>query len=345
MEGNKPIISVIVPMFNTEEFIQETIDSLLEQTLQNIEIILIDDYSTDATYDLALPYTFHYNHIVLLRQKENRGVSAARNAGLAVARGEFIFFLDSDDTIPSYSLEMMYNAAVKHRADIVTGVYERFDKRSKSISNIFNIYPELKNEGDMNLYDVPGLLYSVYSCGKLFKRNMILEATFLETVNYGEDQIFTIEAFLKSNRIYNLSSIIYNYRVRDGETESLSQSIYKDPVKNFEYLQEMLKVIENLFVQYVSNPQVRLNLFSVYLSRVLHWNIWTALSHGLLSMNMSTRFMIITNYLSWYENLNNALYETNRSDFYVINHKVNRIRNVVDRRTQELCDRLQLKFQ
>lgn len=345
MEGNKPIISVIVPMFNTEEFIQETIDSLLGQTLQDIEIILIDDYSTDATYELVLPYTFHYSHIVLLRQKENRGVSAARNAGLAVARGEFIFFLDSDDTIPSYSLEMMYKAAVKHRADIVTGVYERFDKSSKSISNIFNIYPELKNEGNISLYEVPGLLYSVYSCGKLFKRDMLLEASFLETVNYGEDQIFTIEAFFKSNRIYNLSSIIYNYRVRDGETESLSQSIYKDPVQNFKYLQEMLKVIEKLFVQYVSNPQIRLELYSVYLSRVLHWNIWTALSHGLLSMNMSTRLRIITNYLSWFENLNGALYETNRLDFSVINHKVNRIRNVVDRRTQELCDRLQLKFQ
>ncbi|WP_178023372.1 glycosyltransferase family 2 protein [uncultured Paenibacillus sp.] len=343
MEDNKLSISVIVPMFNTEEYIQETISSLLSQSFQNIEMIFIDDCSTDRTYELASFYASNYDNILLFRQLENKGVSAARNAGLAKARGEYIFFLDSDDTLPSDALEKLFTAAIRTQADIVTGIYDRFDKKGTSISNIFNIHPELKIEGQIDLYNTPSLLYSVYSCGKLFKRDIIVQATFLETLNYGEDQIFTIEALLQAKRVYNLSSVIYNYRVRDGETESLSQSVYKDPVRNFEYLKEMLRVIDKLFVRYISDPKVRLKLFSVYLSRALHWNIWTAVSHGLLSMNMSTRFIILSHYESWVDSLNSELYEANRSDFQAIHYKIGKIRSVLDQRTQELCDLLLLK--
>ncbi|MFB5759857.1 glycosyltransferase family 2 protein [Paenibacillus medicaginis] len=343
MEEKSIKISVIIPMFNTDEYVQETIESLLAQTFQDFELILVDDASTDKTYEIASFFASRHNQIVLYKQEKNKGVSAARNIGLELARGKYIFFVDSDDTLPEETLEKMYLAAINNHADIVTGIYERFDKKNSVISNFFNIYPELKIEGTINLYECPGILYSVYSCGKLFKREVILQAKFLEVINYGEDHIFTIEAFLKAHHIYNLASTVYNYRIRDGETESLSQSVYKDPVNNLEYLLEILRIIEKMLVKYVSEPQLRAKLFSIYLSRVLHWNIWTALSHGLLSMNMSTRFKVLSLYISWFDGLTPEVYEANLSDFNVINYKIDRVKSVLDTQTIELCDRLLYK--
>jgi glycosyltransferase involved in cell wall biosynthesis len=340
MEEKSVKISVIIPMFNTEEYIQETIESMLAQSFQDFELIFVDDASTDKTYEIASFFASRHNQIVLYKQEKNKGVSAARNIGLEIARGEYVFFVDSDDTLPQETLEKMYSAAINNDADIVTGIYERFDKKSSVISNLFNIHPELKIEGSINLYERPALLYSVYSCGKLFKRDVILQSKFLEELKYGEDQVFTIEAFLKARHIYNLGFTVYNYRLRDGENESLSQSVYKDPANNLRYLMKMLGVIEQLLVNFISEPQLRVRLFSVYLSRALHWNIWTALSHGLLSMNMSTRFKVLSLYKSWFDGLNPIIYEANLSDFNVINYKIARIKSVLDTQSIELCDRL-----
>ncbi|PZT56957.1 glycosyltransferase family 2 protein [Paenibacillus silvae] len=339
MKEKTPLVSIIVPMFNTEEFIEESLESIIGQTYKNIEVILIDDCSFDRTYEIALQYSLTYRNILLIKQETNKGVSSARNAGLRAAKGDYVFFLDSDDTLPLEAIEKMCNAAVEHNADIVTGLYERFDKSSSSISNIFNIYPELKTEGELNVYKVPAILYSVYTCGKLFKMSVVEQMNFTETLKYGEDQAFTIECLLKTKKIYNLSSIVYNYRFREGNTESSSQSVYKNPVENFEYLRKMFTLVQNLFAEYVSNPQTRIELLSVYLSRVLHWNIWTALSNGLLSMNMYVRFNILSVYLSWLTELDKNLHKSNEVDFHIINRKIGRIASVLDQRTQDLYSR------
>lgn len=111
-------ISVIIPIYNTGLYLSECIDCIINQTLKDIEIILINDGSYDNSEEICLKYKDKYSNIKYYYQ-ENQGASVARNKGLEIASGEFIYFMDSDDTINDKFLETSYNIAVKEKSDIV----------------------------------------------------------------------------------------------------------------------------------------------------------------------------------------------------------------------------------
>lgn len=120
---NNVLISVIIPAYNAEKYLKECLDSVLNQTLKNIEIILIDDGSTDSSLDICKQYKNEHSNIVLLLQK-NSGSGKARNAGIETAKGEFVVFLDSDDYYPENDiLETLYNTAVEHNVKICGGSF------------------------------------------------------------------------------------------------------------------------------------------------------------------------------------------------------------------------------
>lgn len=328
-------------MYNAEEFLEYTLESLMNQTMfRNIEILLIDDCSTDKTYTIAESYEQQYPQFTLVRQEYNRGVSAARNLGLEQSKGQYIFFLDSDDTISNNTLEIMYQAAQEKKVDIITGIYKRFDSKSESVSNIFNQFPDLLEEGYKSIYDQPQLLCSVYSCGKLYKREILEQIRYGEDLNYCEDHVFTLSALLSADRIYNLPGAVYNYRIRDLETESLSQSVYKDPVKNMKYLIEVLERLKFVFSTKIQNYEKRNELFSVYLTRVIHWNIWTVISHGLLSTKLAIRHNTIELYLQWFNSIEHYWKKSNASDFDVLKYKILQISTVLDEKSVKLCHQL-----
>ena len=115
-----PLVSIIVPVYNTEAYLEDCLSSIVNQTYQSTEIILINDGSTDRSYEIMESFAVSDNRIIVLSQ-DNRGVSAARNAGLRVARGEYILFVDSDDTIRDDSVEILCQQAVLTSAAIVLG--------------------------------------------------------------------------------------------------------------------------------------------------------------------------------------------------------------------------------
>jgi len=330
-------VSVIVPMFNAAEYLQETIESLLAQTLRNIEIILVDDQSSDSTYQISSYLAEKYEHIVLHRQPENKGVSAARNVAMDMAKGQFIFFADADDTIPHDALEIMYKAAVEKNADLVTGVYKRVDSKSENLIAFFHQFPDLLKEGYKNIYDSPGLLYSVYCWGKLFKRSLVENIRFVEGISFAEDHVFTLEAFLHSNKIYNVDVTVYHYRVRDKESESVTQAIYKNPAENLRNLIRALSEIEKRFSAAIPDDNMRIQLFGVYFTRVMHWNIWTSLSNALLSLHISDRIQTMQLYIDWLKQLDKRIIKHNSRDFKIINDKIEKIMNIMDRQTISIC--------
>ncbi|PAD30658.1 glycosyltransferase family 2 protein [Paenibacillus sp. 7523-1] len=333
-------ISVIIPMFNSEDFIESTIESVTSQSMKDIEIIMIDDGSNDRTYQIALNFSAQHKNIVVLKNSFSKGVSGARNSGLEVAKGEYVFFLDSDDILPRNSLENMYRLAMAHKADIVTGIYERFDSKSQSIVQFFNQFPQLKIEGPLSLINNPYIVFSVYSCGKLFKRNLIENVKFNEDLHYGEDQVFTIKSLLRAKTIINSSDVVYKYRIRDGESESASQSVYKDPLTNLEQVLSMLELIRKELRDYIQDSFLRRSIYSLYLKRVIHWNIWTAISSGLLSMNISYRVSVMTRYADWVKGLDKETINLNSTDLKFINERIIRIIPVLDFKTQKICESL-----
>ena len=113
-----PKVSVIVPVYNVEEYLERCLDSLVNQTLKDIEIIIVNDGSTDGSKEIIQKYLNKYKNIVYL-EKENGGLSSARNYGIPYAKGEYIGFVDSDDYVEITMYENMYNKAIEEKSDMV----------------------------------------------------------------------------------------------------------------------------------------------------------------------------------------------------------------------------------
>lgn len=326
-------VSIIIPMFNAEEYLEEAIESALSQTLDDLEIIMVDDLSTDNTLVIASRYAKQNNKIKLIKLSENKGVSTARNVGMDIAGGEFIFFLDSDDMIPPNAIEIMYKAAVEQNVNIVSGIYERFDSKGRTLINFFNQFPNLQEQGPINIFETPELFYSVYCWGKLLRHEFIKNVRFVEEISFAEDHIFTAEIFLKSKTIYNVNSIVYHYRTREKQTESVTQNIYKDPANNLTQLINAIDQVQKKFCESINERSRMLKIFGVYLTRVIHWNVWSSLISGLLSLNISEREKVVNLYNNWLIHLDKSIIISNLDDFKVLNYKIRKIWDVMDEKT------------
>ncbi|QQE79069.1 CDP-glycerol glycerophosphotransferase family protein [Alicyclobacillus sp. SO9] len=257
-------MSVIVPLFNVEEFIETTLNGLLHQTLQEVEFLLIDDGSTDATYDIALKYAETHPRLKVIRQ-ENNGPAAARNRGLKLARGQFICFVDSDDILVEDALENMYNAALEHDAQIVTGTTLRFnDKRTWSIPTYVRY--SVQKPGLKHIDTNPELFYALGPCAKLYKKELVENLYFPEHIRLGEDQPFTLFAYTHAERIYTVDETVYYYRFREGQTKSLTQRALAEPQRVFDDLFNMMLAARDILH---SNA----NLFGYYIRRVMQTDV------------------------------------------------------------------------
>lgn len=133
---NKIKVSVIVPVYNVEKYLKEAMDCIINQTLKEIEIICVDDGSTDSSLDILNKYADKDNRIIILEQ-ENQGAGVARNTGLDIARGEYLSFLDPDDFFELTLLEEFYEKAISCDADIVVCGLNTYDETKKFLMNVF----------------------------------------------------------------------------------------------------------------------------------------------------------------------------------------------------------------
>ncbi|MDD3665055.1 MAG: glycosyltransferase [Bacteroidales bacterium] len=216
------LISVIVPIFNIENYLVQCIESIINQTYQNLEIILVNDGSTDRSSEICNKYKFIDKRIVVIN-KDNGGLSDARNAGIESAKGKYIAFVDGDDWIENTMYENLIKSIINHKADISFGIIERETRKyfENSISNkevvlvgdtILDafIYPEFK----------PHILKS--ACDKLYTRDIIGDTRFIVGI-HGEDGPFNILVLHKSKKCVFVPKIVYHYRdVRQGNISSCS---------------------------------------------------------------------------------------------------------------------------
>lgn len=207
------MISVIIPVYNAERFLQETIDSILAQTHDDWELILIDDGSTDGSPVICDNAARACSKIKTVHLS-NQGVSYARNTGLDLAGGDYITFVDADDLIHPCALEIMLSAAQTNKADIVCGGIKNFD--SKLLPHITS-HPSAKTKIKLitpmtaasdSLYQ-KGVDNSV--CGKLYSSRLWKALRFKEGLRY-EDLEICYKVFLKSTLVAIVSDRLYYYR-------------------------------------------------------------------------------------------------------------------------------------
>lgn len=218
---NNILISIIVPAYNTEKYLPICLESLINQTIQNIEIIVIDDGSTDSTNKIIKKYIEKDSRIRLIEQ-ENQGVSEARNKGLQIARGKYISFVDSDDWLDINFFEKLFTTIEKHNCDIAVAGIKR--QRKKYFKYRLNYPKEMVYTNLQDKLDICKIPNCCYAWGKLFKRELIQNLLFKKGV-YFEDIFWTPYVIKLSNSLVTVPNTYYFYRVNNS---SIVKSIQSD---------------------------------------------------------------------------------------------------------------------
>lgn len=206
-------ISVVIPVYNVEKYLKECLDSVLKQTYRNLEIILVDDGSKDNSGNICDEYAKKDNRIKVIHKK-NGGLSDARNAGINIAKGEYITFLDSDDYIEEDMYEFLVKNIEKANADISICQNYYVYKNSKETTHTPNVYLEMNSVEALKYVNMLGY-YTVSACDKLYKRK-IFENIRFPVGKINEDWYVICEVFDKANKIVYNSEPKYNYRKRKG---------------------------------------------------------------------------------------------------------------------------------
>ena len=213
-------VSVIVPIYNAEKYIHKCIQSLLDQTYKNLEIILVDDGSTDHCPQICDEYAAEYQRVRAIHQK-NTGVSGARSHGLELATGTKIAFVDSDDWIHPSMIEEMVSAAEKHAADIVVCDWMTFnhdEKKGEVHTQLLDNNASMEQIRDEFLMDY----HPNYMCNKLFNQELFIGIQFPENMFYYEDMYIQAELFCRCKKVYYLSKPFYCYRIHASLANSQS---------------------------------------------------------------------------------------------------------------------------
>ncbi len=241
-------ISVIIPVYNSSTYLRKCLDSVVNQTLKDIEIIVINDGSTDDSKNIIEEYTVKYKNIIFIDQ-ENKGIGKTRNIGIKKATGEYITFVDSDDYIKENMLEEYYKYAKKHNFDLVIGSY------IKKINNKEIIFENNKFKTG-NVKTTPQILYLIEygPWAKLYKREMLINNNiyFDEKRKY-EDMPFVSKALLKSKLIGQITEPYYYYIIHNNsETTTMDKRVFdildilkeiKDYYKREYYLRDELDYV------------------------------------------------------------------------------------------------------
>ena len=212
-------VSVIIPIYNVEDYLIECLNSVSTQTLKDIEIICVNDGSSDDSLLIIEAFAEIDNRFIIFDQ-ENKGVGAARNRGLSYALGEFVYFMDSDDILDVNALEELYNEAVERNADFImfkiTNFYEKIDENIED--DDYYTMPYLKRRVGKNNFDyfsVSDMALDLCVCppGNFFKRSFIEDIRFPEGLLF-EDNVFFTHALFKAKRIFFYDKFLYHRRKR-----------------------------------------------------------------------------------------------------------------------------------
>ena len=250
------MISVIVPIYNAQNSIKKCIESLLNQTKQELEIILVNDGSTDNTEEIIK--TFNDPRIKYFKN-ENQGIGKTRNFGIEKASSEYIMFLDSDDYFKEDACEKLYNKITNDNLDVV--VFDYFKVKGKEISEY-----RFSSFDNASLRDNPKLLniINLGPCNKIYRTNLIKNNNirFVENLKY-EDAPFVAEAINRANKVGKLDECLYYYVIHDN-----SETTVRD-----ERIFDILKIVDIIRNNFKDDDYIKEELDYLTISILMNYNI------------------------------------------------------------------------
>lgn len=252
----KSLVSVIIPIYNVEQYLEKCLDSVINQTYKDLEIICVNDCSPDNSAQILLEYAQRDTRIKIVNREKNGGLSAARNTGLDEAKGEYVYFIDSDDWIDLDYIEKMVSAITFSKTDVVvnTNVIQEFEnKPSKKL-----VFGDLEIEENA-FVDADNAINNIMwaSWAQLWDRKFLVKngLGFLEGHIY-EDMHFSPVAYSYMDKIYAIAASAYHYRIREN-------SLCRQNEDDYSVKEKLLFVYNTVFdffvkTNYIENHRVRL---------------------------------------------------------------------------------------
>lgn len=239
-------VSIIIPIYNVAPYIERCLKSVMFQTYQNIEIILVNDCTPDNSMEIVkkiIESSFIKREIKIYSHKINKGLSAARNTGIKEAKGDYVYFLDSDDELPIHSIERLAKQAIKYNPDFVIGKMNVIGS-FPTIPFLYNDIYVVRSNKDILLQYLDHFWYSM-ACNKLINKEFALNNNlFFREGLLHEDELWSFELALTSNSMVVYPEYTYNYYIREG---SITKQIRK---KNIDDLIFIYKSIFDLMINY-----------------------------------------------------------------------------------------------
>ena len=264
-----PKISIIMPVYNKEKYLKECLDSVLRQTFQDIEIICVDDGSTDSSPEMLKGYAEKDSRIRFLRQK-NQGAGPARNYGFSLAAGEYVIFLDSDDIFEEKLLEKLFERIEETDSDVVVCRSDRYNQKTKkTVSCSWTIQKDLlPNEGPFPSTAVKKDFFMAFvwwPWDKLYRKAFIeklgIQYQNLRTTN---DLFFVAASMLKANKISIINDVLVHHRVGMGSSLSVTrEKSWSCFYKALLHLREYMKK-EKLYGRFEQD----------FINYSLHFSLW-----------------------------------------------------------------------
>lgn len=248
-------VTAIVLVYNAEKYLKVCIESLINQTLDDIEIILVNDSSTDDSLSICKEYEKKFKNVKIIDKEKNEGLAVSGNIGIAASNGEYITLVDNDDYVPSYAYEKLYKKAKNTDSDVVLGEANRiYGQAQIEMSNRERSVWQ-KEQVITNYNEFPFLFYDAFYWNKLFKRSIIIENNIkLPKGKIYADRIFTHTVYAYSKKVAIIPDVVYLWRHRNKENDtSLSQKKYhinnlNDRLDSLEY--NLRFFTENLISEY-----------------------------------------------------------------------------------------------
>lgn len=234
---NCPLISIIIPVYNVQDYLDECIESVINQSYFNLEIILVDDGSLDKSLVICKKWAQKDSRIIVIHKK-NGGLSSARNAGLKIAKGKYISFIDSDDFITNNAIEIMFNSIDSNdEIGIVSGLIYRYqDGICSTFKKEWDIKYEFIVPAEEFLLKAMNMSISYTVWNKLYRRDLLANVLFCEGRN-NEDVLFMYELGKEIKRkkylMVNIPQYVYYYRLRPNSIcTSQKKPVYIDTIQN-----------------------------------------------------------------------------------------------------------------
>ena len=232
-------VSIVIPVYNVEKYIRQCLESVINQTLKDIEIIIVNDGTKDSSMKIAEEYL--PDKRIKIINKENGGLSSARNAGMREAQGKYICFIDSDDFIDSSMMEELYNKIEKTNSDVVESGILLYDNKTHKVE-------ERKNK-KYNFVEKGSYLWGKYTTevwNKIYKKEFLLKNNiFFEEGMIHEDDLFTIRILFSTNKICHIQKSFYYYRINREESIMTNVNLEKR-LKALQRIAEKIKEYQKM---------------------------------------------------------------------------------------------------